>query len=132
LDLYTFKSMLGTRKKRVVATKGRFAKIAEKIDRFMDDCSIASRVHANHLKYKNFIATDLDADFAMSANKWSLHKISLHNSDGIIAMSGTLTSISDNDNTADVEANLENVNVSKLFQAFNNFGLSSLHAENVK
>jgi hypothetical protein len=132
LDLYAFNTMLGSRKKRVVAKKGKFARVADEIDRFMNDCSIATRVHANHVKYKKFIATDLDADFAMNANIWSLHKIVLHNSDGLISMSGTLTSLSDNDNTADVQANVDNVDVSKLFEAFGNFGLSSLHAENLK
>jgi len=132
LDLYTFKSMLGSRKRKAATTKGKFSKIAEEIDRFMDDCSIASRIHASHLKYKNFVATDLDADFAMSANKWTLRKIALHNSDGDIAIQGTLTSLSDNNNDVEMQANVNKVNVAKLFTAFNNFGLSSLHAENLK
>src|SRR5207244_1328030 len=75
LDLYAFKKMLGSRKKKGIAGKGKFAKLAEKIDRFMDDCSISSRVHAAHLKYKNFVGTDLDAAFSMNANKWNLQKI---------------------------------------------------------
>jgi hypothetical protein len=49
-----------------------------------------------------------------------------------MSLHGTLTSLSDNNNDVDVQANLNNVNVSKLFSAFDNFGLSSLHAENLK
>ena len=132
LDLYAFKSMLGTRKRKTIATKGKFAKLAENIDRFMDDCSISSRVHAGHLKYKNFVASDLEAAFSMNANKWNIQKVSLKNSDGSINMSGTLTSVADNNNTVQIETEINHVNVSKLFTAFDNFGLTSLHANNIK
>ena len=132
LDLYAFKSMLGTRKRKAIATKGKFSKLAEKIDRFMDDCSIASRVHAGHLKYQNFVATDLDAAFSMSANKWNIQKVVLKNSDGTIGLSGTLTSVADNNNAVQIQTEINHVNVSKLFTAFDNFGLSTLHANNIR
>ncbi len=132
LDLYAFKSMLGTRKRKAVATKGKFSKLAENIDRFMDDCSISSRVHAGHLKYRDFVATDLEAAFSMNANKWNIQKVALKNSDGVIELSGTLTSIAENNNAVQIQTEINHVNVSKLFTAFDNFGLSSLHANNIK
>ena len=132
LDLYSFKTMLGTRKKKTVTGKAKFARLAEGIDRFMDDCSISSRLQAGKVKYKNFLATDVEASLTMNANKWNLQKVLLHNSDGTIALKGTLTAIGDNNNAADVQADINNVNVSKLFTAFENFGLTTLRAENLK
>ncbi|HYJ38451.1 MAG TPA: AsmA-like C-terminal region-containing protein, partial [Chitinophagaceae bacterium] len=132
LDLYSFKTMLGTRKKRAGSMKGKFAKLAEKIDHFMDDCSISTRLKAAQVKYKNFVATNLEAALSINANKWNLQKVVLQNSDGSISLNGTLTSLGDNNNAIDFEAEMRNVNVSKLFVAFNNFGLASLHAENIK
>jgi len=132
LDLFAFKSMLGVRKKKSVTTKGKFSKLAEKIDRFMDDCSIASRVHAGSVKYKNFVAKDLDASFSMNANKWDLKKIALKNSDGVFNLQGTLTAVNENNNTVSIDADMVNVNISKLFAAFDNFGMPSLHAENIR
>src|SRR4029453_6387624 len=90
------------------------------------------RVHAGHLKYNHFVATDLDAAFSMSANKWNIQKVGLKNSDGSISLSGTLTSIADNNNAVQIQTEINHVNVSKLFTAFDNFGLSSLHAKNIR
>jgi hypothetical protein len=58
--------------------------------------------------------------------------VALKNSDGAISMNGTLTAVSDNNNAVQLNSNIISVNVSKLFTAFDNFGLSSLHAENLK
>src|SRR4030095_1344975 len=80
LDLYSFKTMLGSRKKKPVSRKARFAKLAGQIDRFMDDCSITSRLQAGRVKYKNFQATDVQASISMNANKWNLQKVELRNS----------------------------------------------------
>ncbi len=132
LDLFAFKTMLGTRKKKVASMKGKFSRFAEKIDHFMDDCSISSRLHAGQVKYKNFVATDLDAAFSLNANQWNLQKIFLRNSDGAFNISGTLTAISDDNNAVQVDAHIDKVNVSKFFAAFDNFGMPSLHAENIK
>jgi len=132
LDLYTFKTMLGTRKKKIISAKARFARLAESIDHFMDDCSISSRIHAAKVKYRDFVATDLEASLAMNANKWNLQKVELKNSDGVFSLNGTLTSLGDNNNIVEVDANLNDVNITKFFTAFNNFGLPSLHAENIR
>ena len=132
LDLYAFKTMLGTRKKRNITAKGKFERLAQKIDRFMEDCSISSRIQAGKVKYKNFEANNLQAQLSMNANKWNIQKVKLNNSDGTIDLNGTLTSLSENNNAVEIEAALSNINISKLFTAFNNFGLSSLHADNIR
>jgi hypothetical protein len=68
----------------------------------------------------------------MNANKWNLQKVELRNSDGSIRLNGTLTTIQRNDNAVDIQVDMSELNVTKLFTAFDNFGLSSLRAENIK
>ncbi len=132
LDLYAFRTMMRTRKAKRKSTKGKFALLADKIDQFMDATSITTRLRASKLKYKNFNAENVDASIMMNTDNWNLKNISLSHGGGTIDLSGTLTSRKENYNEMTFDANMVNVDISKVFTSFNNFGLESLHAENLK
>ncbi|HKP32665.1 MAG TPA: AsmA-like C-terminal region-containing protein, partial [Chitinophagaceae bacterium] len=132
IDLKSFRRMVGNRRKVKSASKGKFGRIAEKIDRFMEDCSISTQLKAEKLKYNSFTATDVNAQFSMNADAWNIKDVSLIHSNGAIKINGTLTSKERNYNIATLNVNMNNLDVMKVFQAFDNFGLASLHSENLR
>jgi len=132
IDLHSFTSLVGHRRQVQSARKGKFARIANKIDRFMEACSINTRLKAEKLKYNKFTASDVNANFSMNADAWNLRNVSLAHANGTIALSGTLTAKEKNFNVAAVRVDMNNVDVMRVFAAFDNFGLASLHSENLR
>lgn len=132
IDLKSFRRMVGNRRKVQTTSQGKFGRIAERIDRFMEDCSITTQLKAEKLKYNSFNAADVTANFSMNSEAWNIKEVSLAHSNGTINISGTLTSKETNYNIATMNVNMLNLDVSKVFQAFDNFGLASLHSENLR
>ncbi|HSZ34642.1 MAG TPA: AsmA-like C-terminal region-containing protein, partial [Puia sp.] len=88
-------------------------------------------LNAKHLIYKKFYADNLLSDLAMNDNAISLNKITLQHGGGSIFMQGILSN-EPTSNPFTFKAQLKNVNVNKIFTAFNNFGLKSPTDKNIQ
>lgn len=133
LDILEFKSFLGQRAK-ATARKGkpRLAKLSHSIDRFMDQCNMSTTLKADKVTYKHFIATDVKANVQLTTNTWKFNNVSLNHADGMLALDGALESVQGNTSRLNLNANLQNINISKLFSAFNNFGLDDISSKNIR
>ncbi len=111
--------------------ENRLDKIGDKIDRVLNDGIINVKLNADQLQYKKFIATNVTADISLLQDRYLINKVSMQQGGGSIALSGSLINRKSNFHRAEVLGTLTNVDVNKLFYAFNNFGQSGIEAQNI-
>jgi hypothetical protein len=134
LDVQEFKTLLGQRSRSAAARKGkpRLAKLSKAIDRFMDLCNMNTSLRADKVSYKRFAATGVRANVLLTTNTWKFSNVSLNHADGSLALNGMLESVQGNTSRLNLDAQLQNINISKLFAAFNNFGLEDISSKNIR
>jgi NurA-like 5'-3' nuclease len=134
IDIANFTTFLGERKKTVHRRKGRskFNSMSSKIDRLLDQCNIRSHIDADKVIFKKFTATNFKSDIYLSNEVWALINTSLNHAGGSIKMEGSIRSGSKNYNPVKINAVMSNLDISKTFYAFNNFGLTSLSSKNLQ
>ncbi|HEX6181953.1 MAG TPA: AsmA-like C-terminal region-containing protein [Chitinophagaceae bacterium] len=134
LDVEQFKSFLGARNKSASPRKvgARLAKLSRSIDRFMDVCNMNTSLQADKVQYKKFTATDVKGNVYLTSNTWKFSGVSLRHADGLLTLNGELVGLEQNNNRFNLDANLQRINISKLFHAFNNFGLEDIGSENIR
>jgi hypothetical protein len=114
-----------TRKK-----KSSLAQTLTEFTNLLETADFNLNLNARQLTYKKFYADNLLAKMIMNDNFISMKDISLQCAGGNLSLQGTLR----NDpasNPFSFKAQLKTVNVSKIFYAFNNFGLKSPTDKNI-
>lgn len=133
LDVQQFRSLLGQRSKGAARKKkGRLAKLSRSIDRFMDVCNMNTSLQSDKVSYKKFVATGVKANVMLTNNSWRFNNVALQHADGSLNMNGGLESVQGDNSNLILHAQLQSINISKLFNAFNNFGLDDINSENIK
>ncbi|HYE53591.1 MAG TPA: AsmA-like C-terminal region-containing protein, partial [Chitinophagaceae bacterium] len=108
------------------------AKLANSIDRVMDHCNMNTRLQADRVAYKQFVATGVKANVLLTNNNWKFSNVSLRHADGSLNLDGSLEGMQSNIHRLNMNASLQSINISKLFQSFNNFGLDDLESKNIR
>jgi hypothetical protein len=132
LNLNDFISYLKQTKAKVVSKKKK-SSLAQTLTEFttvLETANINLTLNAKQLIYKKFYADNLTANLDMDDNAINLKKINLKHAGGSISMQGILQNLPAS-NPFSFKAQLGNVNVSKIFYAFNNFGLKSPTDKNI-
>ncbi|MGB8195164.1 MAG: AsmA-like C-terminal region-containing protein [Chitinophagaceae bacterium] len=133
LDVQQFKSFLGQRTKAAARkAKARLTRLSNSIDRFMDLCNMNTSLQADRVSYKNFLATDVKANVLLANNAWQFNQVALRHADGSLNLDGALENVQGNNSNLNMRAKLQGINISKLFRAFNNFGLDDISSENIR
>ncbi|UPK66882.1 AsmA family protein [Chitinophaga filiformis] len=135
IDLDEFRSFLGKRKQgkraRAVANRRNMSRIASQLDVMLNSCNINMDVLLDKLTYGNFTAQQVRAALSLKESDIHLQGVSFSHAGGNINMKGTMTQDGIN-NRFKVNADIKNVQVDQLFHAFDNFGMQSLGAKNLK
>lgn len=133
LDVENFTGLIGTRKRnRNHSRNSFFRNTANKIDRLLDECTIRSHINADKISFKRFTATNFKTDIFLSNELWSITNTSLNHAGGSIYMNGSIHGGSTNYNPVKINAVMNNLDISKTFFAFENFGLKFLNATNIQ
>ncbi len=132
LNLNDFTSYLKKKQPKPVPVKKRsmLAHTLTDITSLLETADINLNLNAKQLIYKKFYADNLVANLEMDDYAINLKNIRLQASGGNLMMQGILR----NEiaaNPFSFKARLSNVNVSRLFSAFNNFGLKSPTDKNI-
>jgi hypothetical protein len=132
LNLNDFTSYLKQKHTRA-NTKKKKSAIAETVTEFtslLETANFNLELSAKQLIYKKFYAENLVANLEMNDNEVNLKKIRLHHAGGSVLFSGLLHNevVS---NPFSFNATLQDINVSKIFYAFNNFGLKAPTDKNI-
>jgi AsmA-like C-terminal region len=132
LNLNDFNSFLKQKRTTVVSRKKKSSldQTLTEFTNLLEKANFSLNLNAKQLIYKKFYAENLVANMIMDDNAINLKKITLQHGGGSIFIQGILN----NDPTSNpfsFKAQLKNVNVNKMFTAFNNFGLKSPTDKNI-
>ncbi len=130
LNLSSFTYLLKTRKSSG-HVKSHTNKI-NNIDDVLDEGSLHVKLHADKLSYKKFFATNTLADVLLMQNDYKINKVSMESAGGHVNLNGSLISQKENYHRAKANILLDNVDVSKVFESFNNFGQDGIKAQNLE
>jgi hypothetical protein len=134
LNLGVFTFLLNKRNKverTNSSSKTALANMSAKIDDVLELSKVALKMQAGNLVYKKLAAQHFNADITMQQDRYILNNVSMNTAGGKITMSGQLVTESNNNHRATLNASLENVDVKKIFYAFDNFGQDGITSESL-
>lgn len=105
--------------------------MADKMDNFIENGRLQVKLNAGKLIYKGFEGRNALVDLALFNDRYVINNVSMDHSGGHISLKGSLLDRA-GFHQANLKVNLENVNVSKVFADFNNFGQDGLTAQSLE
>lgn len=132
LNLAPFTFLLQSPKKRATADSKSFNKMASQIDELLERSRIHVELKADRLLYKKLNAAKLDARITVLQDRYVLDRVNMSLADGAMQMSGQLVNVQSGRHQASLKAAMQNVNVEKVFYAFENFGQDGITDKNLK
>ncbi|MEP7166163.1 MAG: AsmA-like C-terminal region-containing protein [Ferruginibacter sp.] len=112
--------------------KTGLASAASNIDDVLERSSVHVNLDAAILYYKKFEARKVNADIALLEDKYIINNVSMDHAGGNINLSGSIIKQRANYLQAVLKASLNNVDVNKVLNAFNNFGQDGITAQNLE
>ena len=132
LGAFTFLLKPGRKVVHSPGSKTKLAFMESKIDDVLEQASLRVKLNATSLVYKKFGATNVSADVSLLEDRYIINNVSMIHSGGTINMNGSLLKQKTNYLAAKFKASLNNVDVNKVFNAFDNFGQTGITAENLE
>lgn len=131
LNLGDFVTFLGKRSAGSDrSSKRKMLKFAKQIDRMLQDCNVDLQLNAERLIYKKFDATNVAARIRLSDRLVSIRDVLVQHSGGTLTLNGSMLEEAVH-NSIKLHADMENVDVAKIFTAFNNFGQDGVTDKNL-
>ncbi len=106
--------------------------LSKGIDNVLENGRLNVNLQAANLIYKKFQASNVNANITLLQDRYLINNVNMEHAGGTMNMTGSLVKIKDNDNEAKVHVNLNNVDVGKIFAAFNNFGQNGIEGKNLE
>ncbi len=133
LNLGSFTYLLKSRKKVAHKNSGKSAlgDISDKIDAVLEQGRLTVNLKAPHMIYKKLQATNVAANISLLQDRYLINNVSMEQAGGHMNLSGSLVTQTTNYHQAKVNVSLDNVDVSKIFTDFNNFGQDGITAQNL-
>jgi hypothetical protein len=127
--LYLFKAKESDNRQQ--SKKSTLQVMAAKIDDFIENGRLHVKLNADKFSYKKFEGRNALVDVTLLNDRYILNNVSMNNSGGRIALTGILLN-QPSFHEANLKINMDNVDVSKVFTGFNNFGQDGLTAESIE
>ncbi|MBA2251038.1 MAG: hypothetical protein H0W12_12700 [Chitinophagaceae bacterium] len=134
LNLNAFTYLLKARKKvsGIGSKKRKLASMAAKIDQVLDQGRLNVSLKAGRLIYKKFDATNVQADVNLLQDSYVINNVSMNHAGGNMKLSGSLIYQGSNNHQAKLNVAMDNVDVSKVLAAFNNFGQDGITSQSLE
>ena len=137
VNLAAFTYLLKSRRavSNMKRSSGGLAKIARAVDNVLEEGSLDITLKADRLMYKKFEASNVTASVSLLQSSYIINKVTMQNAGGNINLDGSLTQENNNassTNKVKLNASIANVDVSRLFEAFNNFGQDGITAKSLE
>ncbi|MEO5997645.1 MAG: AsmA-like C-terminal region-containing protein [Chitinophagaceae bacterium] len=129
-DFITFLDNGSAKVPKKASTK-KIVKMANRIDRMLNDCNVDLQINADQLIYKKFVSGKVAANLQLTDKMLSLKKVLIEHAGGTLLLNGSLTDGA-NQNLIRLNATMNDVDVTKVFTAFNNFGQDGIIDKNLK
>jgi uncharacterized protein involved in outer membrane biogenesis len=133
LHITDFIGFVGNRQRIIAQQKPKATKanFTEDINMLFEKSNINMKLRVNKLYYDKFYASDARADITITEKGVAIKNAALKHADGYIRVDGQLAQ-GNKKNPYSLNATVSNVNISKFFTAFDNFGMETLKADNLK
>lgn len=132
LNVGEFMYFLGNRgKAKAAIRKSQKGNYTKEMNEFFEKTNVDIHLKVDKLYYEKFLATDVKANVLMTNTGIILKDAGLTHAKGTLKLSGSMVQ-KGNRNNYKLHANVNNVDVNKFFHAFNNFGMQTLKAENLR
>jgi hypothetical protein len=131
IHLADFRGFLSKSKARDAERKeARFRWAASKVDRMFSEGDMYIRVQSPSMDYGAFTATDIDAKVVLKPTAIACEKANMKHAGGSMEISGSLKNGAEN-NPVSLKAVMRDMDVPRLFAAFNNFGQDAVTEKNL-
>ena len=133
LELDKFIYFLGPRKKTTVqkGKKVRIANVASKIDEILDQGKLQVQLNSDRLSFRKFQAENVQANMSLLTDSYIINDVSMNHAGGRMRMNGSLVPARQN-NLVKLNMDVMDVDVSRLFKAFENFGQDGVTAQSLE
>jgi hypothetical protein len=109
-----------------------FGQSASRLDELLRESAIHLQIDAPEVRYQHFTGARAAADLLFQNNEVTLKQMQLTQDGGSLTLNGTLRRPSGGGNTLTFHSHIEQVDVHKLFAAFNDFGQEAISNKNLK
>lgn len=133
INLNEFMVFLGKRKSYTTSTGDNraVAKMSAQLDKVLEQASMKMNVNVDRLIYKKFVATQVRSEITLKRAGIAINNLSLNQGGGNLNITGNIDQ-SGKINRFNVDTKIRNVNVEKLFYAFENFGQDAITDKNLR
>ncbi len=132
LHLGEFMGFLGSRQRTTpIVKKTNKGNMTEDLNLLFERSNVDMKLRVDKLYYDRFLATDARADVLLTDNGVVVKNAGLKHGGGSLLINGTLAQTG-KVNQYSLDAVVSNVDINKFFYAFNNFGMETLGAQNLK
>ncbi|HEY0894936.1 MAG TPA: AsmA-like C-terminal region-containing protein [Sphingobacteriaceae bacterium] len=131
IDLGQFTAFLAKRKAVPASGVTPPARIFARLDRVLAQAEIRMNLNVEKLTYKKFLARNLRSDLTMGQNGIALKNISLQHAHGRVRLHGLIDQRTQL-NRITMQGRLEDVDVNRLFYAFEDFGQKGISYTNLR
>ena len=97
----------------------------------MEKGQLHVQFNAGKLVYKKFNASNVSADVSIASNNYIINALHLNHAGGFINLNGNMLNTA-NHYTSNVNFAMKNMDVEKLFYAFDNFGQDGIMSSNLR
>jgi hypothetical protein len=111
--------------------KSALGSLASLIDDIFYRGSMNVKVNTDRLIYQKFVANNVNADVSILPGKYLINNVQLGFGNGKVNLKGSLINTKANYHKAAIYSTISNVDVKKLFTAFENFGQTGITAQNL-
>lgn len=121
-------------KRSVAVAKARsrqLIKTASGIDNMMDHGALAVNIKAAKVQYNKFTGENLNGNIVFANENMYLNNISINHANGKLDITGNILQTASS-NLATTKVNMQNVDVKKIFAAFDNFGQDGIQSDNLQ
>lgn len=119
----------GTAKKS--GAKKRKGDFTDELNLLFEKSNVDMKLRVDKLYYNNFLATNAKADILLQENRIVVKDVGLKHAGGSLIINGQMAQ-NGKTNSYKLNAVVSSVDVRKFFAAFDNFGLESLNAKNLR
>ena len=134
-NLGAFTYLLKKSKKSTAAKRQNskdFGSMAVKIDDLLDQSSVNVSLRADRLLYKNFEGSNATADISLLQDRYVINNAGMSLAGGKMNLNAVLLNNNEAFHTAALNATMTNVDVKKVFAAFDNFGQNAILSQNLE
>ena len=118
--------------KKASSNKKSFGDMAVKIDDLLEKSMINMSLNAARLTYRKFEANNAKASITLLQDRYLINNVSMQATGGSMNIKGQLINSAGAFHAINVNADVNSVDVKKLFSSFNNFGQSGIVADNLE